>query len=63
MTNEDYESGLRAGRIEALEQVQRRHDDRLSHHDKRLQVIERIIYGLLGALVLIETAPLIKEFL
>ena len=63
MTDTDYEDGRRDGRIDSIEHMQSYHSDRLDHHESRLQVAERILYALIGALMLIETAPLLKVFL
>ena len=63
MTDDSYEAGLRDGKLQALEAVQRRHEDRLNHHEKRLQMAERVIYGLIGAIALIELIPILKTHL
>ena len=60
MTETDYESGKRDGRIQALEAMQARLANRLDSHEKRLQLQEKITYGLLGAISLIEFGPAIK---
>ena len=62
MSTDEYNQGLRDGRIDAIERMQSQHNDRLDHHENRLQAAERIIYALIGALMLIEAAPLIKGF-
>ena len=63
MSTDEYNEGLRDGRIASMESMQSHHSERLDHHEKRLQAAERIIYALIGALLLIESAPLIKAFL
>ena len=63
MTDQDYNQGLRDGRIDSIEKMQAHHNERLDHHEKRLQAAERIVYALIGALLLIEAAPVIKAFL
>ena len=61
--SDEYKEGLRDGRIASIENMQSQHSARLDHHEKRLQAAERIVYALIGALMLIEAAPLIREFL
>ena len=63
MSTDEYEAGLRDGRIDSIERMQSHHSNRLDHHEKRLQAAERIVYALIGALLLIESAPLIKAVL
>ena len=63
MSTDEYNEGLRDGRIASIESMQSHHSARLDHHEKRLQAAERIIYALIGALMLIEAAPFIKGFL
>jgi len=60
MTADDYEAGKRAGKIEEFERLLCAHNARLDQHERRLQIQERITYGLLGAIALIELAPVIK---
>jgi hypothetical protein len=63
MTEHSYEEGLRDGRIDALERMVSHHNDRLDHHERRLQMIERIIYAMVGALALVELLPALKGIL
>ena len=63
MSTDEYQQGLRDGRIDAMERMQSHHNERLDHHENRLQAAERILYALIGALMLIESAPLIRGFL
>jgi len=58
-----YEEGRRDGRIEALEHMQLSQGLRLDHHERRLQVMERITYGLIGAIALAEFLPAIRAIL
>ena len=67
MADHDYEAGLRDGKIEALEKMQAQHnarmeifDDRFDKCDARLRLQEKITYGLLGAIALVEFLPQIK---
>lgn len=59
-TKKTYEQGLLEGQIDAMEKIQSHHADRLDHHEKRLTAQERISFGLLGALVLLEVLPTIR---
>lgn len=61
--SEVYEAGLRDGKIQALEKMVSSHQERLDHHETRLRAAERILYGLIGALALIELIPAIKELI
>ena len=61
--NHDYEEGLRDGRLQALERMLEYHSDRLDDHDVRFKVLERIVYGVLGAILLIQLLPLIKDII
>ena len=66
----DYESGLRDGKIGALEAIIAKHDQRFEHHERRLTdhetrfaFLERIVWGLLGAISLIQFGPAIQGWL
>ena len=59
----DYERGLRDGEVKALSEGLGRAHNRLDIHEGRLAIQERITYSLLGALVLIEFAPALQNFL
>lgn len=61
--NNDYEAGLRDGRIEAIEQMQAHQNRRLDDHSDRLRSQERVVYGLIGAIALIEIIPAVKLIL
>lgn len=61
MTNHDYESGVRDGKIAALEEECRRHATRMDSHERRLQLQERITYGLIGAIALANFLPDLKR--
>lgn len=56
-----YEEGVRDGKIEALEQIVARHEKRFDVHEGRLRIMERILYGLIGALALIEFMPAFQK--
>lgn len=61
MTDHDYEAGKRDGKIEALEDVISRHNERLDYHERRLAMQEKITYGLIGAIALANFLPDIKR--
>ena len=60
MTDE-YQDGLREGRLRALEEAEAKHGRRLDMHDRRLTAQERITYALLGAIALVQILPVLKE--
>ncbi|MCP3665743.1 MAG: hypothetical protein GY696_25150 [Gammaproteobacteria bacterium] len=55
----EYQAGLRDGRLGSLEKMVAGHDSRLDQHSRRLALAEKILYGLIGALALINFAPTI----
>lgn len=61
--NEDYEAGRRDGRIESLEQIQHSHSEKIVGLEKSLRVQERVVYGLIGAIGLIQMLPELKGIL
>ena len=61
--NHSYEEGRRDGRIDALEQTVNRHGAQLSNHERRLIYVERIIYGILGIIVISTVWPTLEAFL
>ena len=60
---EDYREGLRDGEIHAIKEMQKSQNNRLDDHDKRLSVLERVTYMVLGMIVLLEFLPTIKTVL
>jgi len=58
----DYEAGLREGRLRALEEIVKNHDERFDHHEQRLRIMERILYTLVGAIALIQLMPALQKF-
>lgn len=59
----DYNEGLRDGRLSALENAVGKHGDRFDNHERRLVLIERIIYGMVGILFLSQIWPSIVGLL
>lgn len=58
-----YEEGVRDGKIQALERMVANHEKRFDIHEGRLRIMERMLYGLIGALALIEFMPAIGSLL
>lgn len=50
--SQDYDEGLRDGRLRAIEAQQSKHTEKFDDHESRLILIERIIYGMAGVLFL-----------
>ena len=62
MADKTYEDGLRDGQIQALENMMQEHKGRLDNHAKRLALLERIMWALIGVGVLIEIFPKVQTF-
>ena len=67
---EDYTDGLRDGKIEALEHMQAHQNTRLEAFtkqfekcDARLRLQEKVVWGLIGAITLVQFLPEIKRFI
>lgn len=58
-----YESGLTEGRLTALEDGVEEIETEIEKHNTRLTFQERIVYGAMGAIALIEFGPKILGFL
>lgn len=63
MNNEDYEAGRRDGRIESLEKMLLNHTIRIDGLERSLRIQEKVVYGLIGAIGLIQLLPKIKELI
>ncbi len=63
MTEHDYDAGVRDGRIEAIERMQVDQNKRLDEHSDRIRAQERVVYGLIGAIALIEVLPALRGML
>lgn len=59
----DYETGLRDGKIQAIEEILIRHDKRMDNHSARLRQLERIIWIAFGGLALIQALPTVIDVL
>ena len=53
MSESDFEAGKRAGAIIAIENQQKRQNERLDNHDSRLTTLEKVHYGFVGIMLLI----------
>jgi len=58
-----YEQGLIEGRIQHLEDRQAEDKSRLDANDERWKANDRIIYGILGAIALVQVVPVLREVL
>ena len=58
-----YDEGRRDGRIESLEVTVQNQHRRIEDITASLRTVERIIYGLIGAIALIELVPALKTML
>ena len=61
--NHDYYAGRRDGRIGTLETMMQNQGRRIDDVMASLKTIERIVYGLIGAIALIEIVPALKAIL
>ena len=57
-----YDEGRRDGRIGTLETMVQHQNRRIDDVMASLKTIERIVYGLIGAIALIELVPALKAF-
>ena len=62
-TDHDYAAGLRDGKLEAMEAMQKTQNTRLDKHEGRLSQLERVMWGFFGIIALIEFGPHFKVFL
>ena len=60
---EEYEAGLREGRLKSLEDGLAHHTMRLDDHGRRIGAQERINYAILGGLCLLEVLPTIRAMI
>lgn len=58
-----YEDGRRDGKIEALEHMQGKQNDRLDSHSRRITVLERVAWILFAVVGLIQLAPSFRAFI
>ena len=60
---EDYREGLRDGEISAIKEMQKSQNNRLDDHGKRLCVLERVTYMVLGMILLLQFWPTLQRLL
>lgn len=67
MSNEghsnDYEEGVRDGRLKSLEHRMNAHDTRYVNHERRLIYIERIVFGMLAIIAFTSVGPQFMDFM
>jgi hypothetical protein len=63
MANDDYEEGVRDGRLTSLERRADNTDLRGDNHERRLVHLERIVFGMLAIVTFTSVWPEIAEFL
>jgi hypothetical protein len=64
MTNDhngNYEEGVRDGRLSALERRADTHDAKNNSHERRLQYLERIVYGMMAIVAFTSVLPEVME--
>ena len=61
MDEHSYDEGVRDGRIQSLESIVKQHAEKFDHHENRLRIMERILYGLIGAFALIQFIPTLEK--
>ena len=58
-----YKAGVIAGKIEAIEDILASHNSRIQTIEKGQRIMEKAIWGFMGALILIQAMPTIKSVL
>ena len=61
MAEQNYEDGVREGQISTIKATQLRHETRLDSHSKRLRTMERIIWLIVGGLIVLQALPVIQD--
>lgn len=57
-----YEDGIVEGEVRAMKEILTKHDQRLDSQLKRILILEKLAYGVMGAFVLVEFYPTLKNF-
>jgi hypothetical protein len=63
MVPHTYEEGLIEGRLQAMERIMEHHQEKMREIDARTRMIERIMWGVLGAIALIQLLPMFRGIL
>jgi len=58
----EYQEGLRDGRLKALEHRVAKHDQVWDNHERRLAYLERIVWGVFGVMFLSTIWPKLEIF-
>jgi hypothetical protein len=61
--NGNYEEGVRDGRLSSLERRADIHDATNNSHERRLQYLERIVYGMMAIVAFTSVLPEVMEVL
>lgn len=61
--NKTYHDGIREGKLIALERRMDNTDTRIDHHEKRLQILERLAWIMFGAILLLKFLPELQDFI
>lgn len=62
-THHTYEEGLIKGRMQAMERIMEHHEQKIREIDARTRMMERVMWGVLGAIALIQILPMLKGVL
>lgn len=63
MATDDYEAGRRDAEILALKSNDNSQSERMDSFERSLRILERIVYGLCGAIGLIQALPMMRDML
>lgn len=67
MTNQEshksYDDGVRDGRLTSLEATTVKHSERLDSHSKRIGLLEKAAWVVLGIVLTMQLAPEFAEFI
>lgn len=63
LNDANYESGLTEGRLTALENDTEALQEDIEKHENRIRFQERIAYGVMGAVALLEFGPALIEMI
>ena len=62
-SHKSYDDGVRDGKIEALEATSAKHSERLDRHSKRIALLEKAAWVVLGIVLAIQLVPEAKDFI
>ncbi len=60
MSNKTYEDGIVQGQLETLERMATEHKDRLDYHARRLRLLERSYWMMLGVVIIAQIWPQLR---